>query len=60
MTSAVRAGLLDPKLLWTSAPDALAKLDPRTLRKNPVMMLVEVGAVFTTVLAVINPTVSAG
>src|SRR6185312_10144141 len=31
--------------------------DPRTLRKNPVMMLVEAGAVFTTVLAIVDPTV---
>jgi K+-transporting ATPase ATPase B chain len=33
-------------------PDALRKLDPRTLWKNPVMFIVEVGAVFTTVLAI--------
>ena len=30
-------------------PDALRKLDPRTLWKNPVMFIVEIGAVFTTV-----------
>ena len=38
-------------------PDALRKLDPRTLWKNPVMFIVEVGAVFTTVLAIANPSV---
>ncbi len=32
-----------------SLPDALRKLDPRTLCRNPVMFVVEVGAVFTTV-----------
>ncbi|TXI41323.1 MAG: potassium-transporting ATPase subunit KdpB, partial [Mycobacterium sp.] len=48
----VRSGLLDPALLWTSLPDALRKLDPRTLWRNPVMFIVEVGAVWSTVLAV--------
>jgi K+-transporting ATPase ATPase B chain len=53
------AGVLDPKLLWTSLPDALRKLDPRTLRKNPVMFIVELGAVFTTVIAIARPGVFA-
>jgi potassium-transporting ATPase ATP-binding subunit len=58
-TSAARrvgAGLLDPKLLWRSLPDALRKLDPRTLWRNPVMFVVEIGSVFTTVLAVLQPS----
>ena len=38
-----------------SMPDALRKLDPRTLWKNPVMFIVEIGAVFTTVLAIADP-----
>jgi len=53
----IQGGLLDPRLLWRSMPDALRKLDPRTLWKNPVMFIVEVGAVFTTVLAIANPRV---
>jgi K+-transporting ATPase ATPase B chain len=40
-------------------PDALRKLDPRTLWRNPVMLIVEVGATFTTVLAVVEPGVFA-
>jgi K+-transporting ATPase ATPase B chain len=48
----VRGGLLDPQQLWRSAPDALRKLNPRTLYRNPVMLIVEIGAAFTTVLAV--------
>ncbi|WP_375487325.1 potassium-transporting ATPase subunit KdpB [uncultured Jatrophihabitans sp.] len=52
----VNGGLLDPAQLWRSLPDALAKLDPRTLYKNPVMFIVEIGAVFTTVEAIANPT----
>ncbi len=50
----VQGGLLDPKMLWKSMPDALRKLDPRTLWRNPVMFIVEVGAVWSTVLAVLN------
>jgi len=44
-------GLLDPALLLKSLPDALRKLDPRTLWRNPVMFIVEIGAVWSTVLA---------
>jgi potassium-transporting ATPase ATP-binding subunit len=50
-------GLLDPKQLVRSTPDALRKLDPRTLWHNPVMLIVEIGAVFSTVLAVRDPSV---
>ncbi|MCW2495758.1 MAG: K+-transporting ATPase, subunit [Jatrophihabitans sp.] len=52
----VKAGLLDPKMLLTAAPDAVRKLNPATLYKNPVMFIVEIGAVFTTVIAVANPS----
>ena len=52
----VQGGLLDPKMLLKSTPDALRKLDPRTLWRNPVMFIVEIGAVWTTVLAFINST----
>jgi len=55
----VGGGLLDPKQLLRSTPDALRKLDPRTLWRNPVMFIVEIGSVFTTVLAIIHPTVFA-
>ncbi|WP_416904921.1 potassium-transporting ATPase subunit KdpB [Micromonospora echinospora] len=52
-------GLLDPRQLLRSLPDALRKLDPRTLWRNPVMLIVEIGAVFTTVLTVADPSVFA-
>ncbi|UQU64621.1 potassium-transporting ATPase subunit KdpB [Couchioplanes caeruleus] len=55
----VRAGTLDANQLRRSLPQALTKLDPRTLWHNPVMLIVEVGAVFTTVLAVVDPSVFA-
>jgi potassium-transporting ATPase ATP-binding subunit len=53
----ISGGLLDPGQLWRSLPDALGKLDPRTLWHNPVTVIVEIGAAFTTVLAVVDPSV---
>jgi potassium-transporting ATPase ATP-binding subunit len=52
----VQGGLLDPKMLLKSLPGALRKLDPRTLWRNPVMFIVEIGAVWSTVLAVVEPS----
>ena len=43
----VGGGLLDPKMLWKSTPDAFKKLDPRVQIKNPVMFVVEVGSLLT-------------
>jgi K+-transporting ATPase ATPase B chain len=55
----VSSGLLDPRQLLTSIPDAVRKLNPATLWRNPVMFIVEIGSAFTTILAVQNPTVFA-
>ena len=52
----VQGGLLDPKMLLKSTPGALRKLDPRTLWRNPVMFIVEIGAVWSTILAIIDPS----
>ncbi|SCL58385.1 K+-transporting ATPase ATPase B chain [Micromonospora yangpuensis] len=52
-------GLLDPRQLLRSLPEAVRKLDPRTLWRNPVMLIVEIGAAFTTVLAVAAPSMFA-
>jgi K+-transporting ATPase ATPase B chain len=38
-------------------PDTFRKLDPRLMWHNPVMLVVEVGAALTTVLAVVEPFV---
>ncbi|MBC9729202.1 potassium-transporting ATPase subunit KdpB [Streptomyces sp. TRM68367] len=51
----VGAGLFDPQLLWKSLPDALHKLDPRVMIKSPVMFVVLIGSVVTTVLAIEDP-----
>ncbi|WP_306362493.1 potassium-transporting ATPase subunit KdpB [Nocardia sp. CC227C] len=50
------SGLFDPGLLLKSLPDAFRKLDPRTLWRNPVMLIVEIGAVWATVLALAAPS----
>ncbi|MFI0450265.1 potassium-transporting ATPase subunit KdpB [Actinomadura sp. 6N118] len=55
----ISGGLLDPKQLVRSLPDAVRKLDPRSLWRNPVMLIVEIGALWTTVLAVARPSVFA-
>ena len=51
------SGAFDPKMLLTSLPDALRKLDPRVMVRNPVMFVVEVGAVASTIKAITDPSV---
>ncbi|MFF2777596.1 potassium-transporting ATPase subunit KdpB [Streptomyces sp. NPDC058052] len=51
----VGGGLFDPRLLIASLPDAFRKLDPRVMITSPVMFVVLVGSVVTTVLAVSDP-----
>jgi len=55
----VSGGLLDPKMLWKSTPDAFRKLDPRVQIHNPVMFVVEVGSVLTTYSAIIHSSIFA-
>ncbi|MVO91005.1 potassium-transporting ATPase subunit KdpB [Streptomyces sp. p1417] len=51
----VGSGLFDPGQLLKSFPDALRKLDPRVMVKSPVMFVVLIGSVLTTVLACTDP-----
>ena len=55
----VGSGLFEPRALLTSLPEALRKLDPRVMWRNPVMFVVLVGAVLTTVSAIAEPSVFA-
>jgi K+-transporting ATPase ATPase B chain len=59
VTRRVGGGLLDPKMLWKSLPDAFKKLDPRVQIRNPVMFVVEVGSVLTTYSAIIHSSIFA-
>jgi K+-transporting ATPase ATPase B chain len=49
--------MLDPRQLWRALPEALRKLNPGTLWRNPVMFVTEVGAALTTGLAIAHPSV---
>src|SRR5580704_2417455 len=53
----VGGGLLDPKMLLRSTPDAFKKLDPRVQIKNPVMFVVEIGAVLCMYTGIRSPSV---
>jgi K+-transporting ATPase ATPase B chain len=44
--------------LFAALPGALRKLDPRRMWRNPVMFIVEVGAAYTTLLAIAEPFLS--
>src|SRR6266540_4321071 len=44
------SSIFDPKLLRPAIVDAFRKLDPRVLVRNPVMFVVEVVSVATTVI----------
>ena len=55
--SRIGGGLLDPRMLWKSTPDAFRKLDPRVQLHNPVMFVVEVGAALTTYTAITKPSI---
>ncbi|MGP4087930.1 potassium-transporting ATPase subunit KdpB [Streptomyces sp. KR55] len=51
----VGAGLFDPQQLVKSLPDAFRKLDPRVMVKSPVMFVVWIGSVLTTVFSFTDP-----
>ncbi|MDR6975042.1 K+-transporting ATPase ATPase B chain [Streptomyces sp. 3330] len=51
----VGAGLFDPGQLIRSLPDAFRKLDPRVMVKSPVMFVVWIGSLLTTVFSVKDP-----
>src|SRR5271165_385776 len=52
--------LLDPPIVKRALKDSFVKLNPRTMMKNPVMFVVEVGAAMTTILAMRDIVAGAG
>jgi K+-transporting ATPase ATPase B chain len=46
------SSIFDPSIVSTAVVDAFRKLHPRTMMRNPVMFIVEVGSVLTTLLFV--------
>jgi len=53
-TQANRRSLFDAKIVRRASIDALTKLSPRLMMKNPVMFVVEIGSILTTVLLFTN------
>ena len=49
MANTRKRSLWDSKIVRRALFDALAKLSPRTMMKNPVMFVVEIGSVITTI-----------
>src|SRR5256714_858645 len=55
-----RKSLWNPKIVRRAAVDAILKLNPRTMMGNPVMFVVEVGSLITTVLLIRHPHTAFG
>ena len=52
MAQVQKLSIWDPALMRAGLIDAVRKLDPRVMVRNPVMFVVEVGAALTTILLV--------
>ncbi len=48
--------LFDPAIVGPAIGDSFRKLNPRDMARNPVMFIVEIGAVLTTVLCITDWT----
>src|SRR4029078_6644870 len=55
---AKRLSIWDPQIVRGAIGDSIRKLNPRTMAKNPVMFVVEVGSVLTTVRLVLDALAS--
>ncbi|ADB49157.1 potassium-transporting ATPase subunit KdpB [Conexibacter woesei] len=51
---AQQRSLLEPAILRTAALESLHKLDPRRMVRNPVMFVVEIGALLTTLVWIVQ------
>src|SRR5215475_2914678 len=47
--------LFDPEIMWPAVGESFRKLAPQHVIKNPVMFVVEIGSVLTTLLWVMHP-----
>ena len=52
---ATTSSAFTPRQLVAALPGALRKLDPRQMWRNPVMFIVEIGAAYTTLIAIAEP-----
>ena len=54
-TSKSRKSIWDPTIVRGAAIGSVLKLNPRKMMGNPVMFVVEVGSVITTILLILRP-----
>jgi len=54
-TSKNRRSIWDPAIVRGAAINSVLKLNPRKMMGNPVMFIVEVGSVITTILLILRP-----
>ena len=59
-TQPKQRSLFDRKIMRRASIDALVKLNPRLMMKNPVMFVVELGSLLTTILLVTGLSTHAG
>jgi len=57
---AASASIFDPAIMRSASTDALKKLNPKSMARNPVMFIVEVGSVLTTLLFIRDYASSTG
>ena len=50
----INSSIWNPALLRPAIRDAFKKLHPKTMMKNPVMFVVEVGSILTTTLLILD------
>jgi potassium-transporting ATPase ATP-binding subunit len=60
MTDRPERSLFEPAILKPAVAASFRKLDPREMVRNPVMFVVELGAVFTTVMWIVGEAGQAG
>lgn len=58
-SKAKKQAIWNSQIVRVALLDSLRKLNPRTMMKNPVMFVVEVGSVITTLLVIRDAVVSA-
>ena len=51
MSRSTEISVFDPAIVWPAVSSAFAKLDPRIEIRNPVMFVVEIVAMLTTLIA---------
>ena len=59
MTAQVKS-IWDPQILRRAVGDAFVKLNPRTMARNPVMFVVEIGSVLTTLRLIKDAVTGSG